>query len=594
MVMLLLRFTDNMFLFINRDFKYSTIEPRDVTKISEEKKFSFRRNRRLQEEEEENNTVVVNENVLKKEELAVNLQAKQRNQYQKQTKISYLRKQKQILKVLFEKLFENINHKFIQAIQEITYQLESFTLSVSVKVIGQVMGNPILFLGLKYPVYLPRDLLNDITGNDMRYKNYQNPDLGYRNIPMYQAIQPESLITIRVVSWTDNPYELERNKWDESVSDFTSIDLYGPNGYRLENIKNLRGFIEFRIGQKDLKKFDLPGAQIRCKYWNHDKKKVTYSRHTESVPVTQITHNIYGFRSQLDYEEIIRYFNFTPTINQRTKYIKRERQKEISTISPGFDDDNCGTILLSNQTICRCNHLTEFSLTASFGGVSASTIGVWRDNYITLDLKVSRPIYKTIGFITVMLTFFVHLLLAAYSYIEYNLVKLRKIVVIEYAKYLIVMIRDKKLFNYQMKSDFEDEIAKFDEQRRAHMEKIFQDDQNSNSGKSLGGPATVVKPQGQQKGKKKDELKDLLTGKSGKGDQTGTHTGDKSPHRPVSIKKNGLDKLTGKIVIATGKKNVDYMDDSLMGMQDVEYHKHFEKNKPGGNNASNYVNKNYF
>lgn len=25
-----------------------------------------------------------------------------------------------------------------------------------------------------------------------------------------------------------------------------------------------------------------------------------------------------------------------------------------------------------------------------------------------------------------------------------------------------------------------------------------------------------------------------------------------------------------------------------MGMQDVEYHKHFEKNKPGGNNTSNY------
>jgi hypothetical protein len=49
--------------------------------------------------------------------------------------------------------------------------------------------------------------------------------------------------------------------------------------------------------------------------------------------------------------------------------------------------------------------------------------------------------------------------------------------------------------------------------------------------------------------------------------------------------------MTGKIVIATGKKNVDYMDDSLMGMQDVEYHKHFEKNKPGGNNTSNYVKK---
>lgn len=47
-------------------------------------------------------------------------------------------------------------------------------------------------------------------------------------------------------------------------------------------------------------------------------------------------------------------------------------------------------------------------------------------------------------------------------------------------------------------------------------------------------------------------------------------------------------------MIAGGIKNVDYMDDSLMGMQDVEYHKHFEKNKPGGNNTSNYVTKIYF
>jgi len=115
-----------MFIFINRDYKYSVIEPQRIRKINQEDTYSFR-NRRLETNEKKDYSEVENDNVKGKPVIRENLNARRRNYFQKKTKIQYLQDQKSMLKGLFETLFENINHKFIQAEQTLNFEMEYFS-----------------------------------------------------------------------------------------------------------------------------------------------------------------------------------------------------------------------------------------------------------------------------------------------------------------------------------------------------------------------------------------------------------------------------------------------------------------------------------